>query len=145
MKRIRPGTIAVRDPAQPGGKIMAARKPEEVDQMFAQAFSAGDLEALVALYEPGAALVLESGKTVTGRDAIRETLQGFLTLCSNFRIEVISMVPAGDVALVRSDWSLTGTGPGGYQVELSGHGVEVVRRQPDGAWLYAIDNPFGCE
>ena len=123
---------------------MSARKPEEVEQLFAKAFSAGDLESLVSLYEPDATLVPESGKTVAGRDAIRETLQGFLTLCSNFRTEVRSVVTTGDLALVRSDWSLVGTGPGGYSVDLSGHGVEVVRRQPNGTWLYVIDNPFGC-
>jgi ketosteroid isomerase-like protein len=41
---------------------MAARRPEEVDQLFVQAFSAGDLETLVALYEPDAALVPQSGQ-----------------------------------------------------------------------------------
>ena len=122
---------------------MAARKPEEVDKAFAQAFSSGDLEALVALYEPGATLVPQQGQTVTGTDAIREALQGFLSLCGEFRIEVKSVVHAGDLALVRSDWSLVGTAPGGCMVNLAGRGAEVVRRQPDGTWRYVIDNPFG--
>ncbi|HXV20966.1 MAG TPA: nuclear transport factor 2 family protein [Desulfuromonadales bacterium] len=122
---------------------MAARIPEEVDKLFAQAFSAGDLQALVALYEPDATLVPQQGQTVTGTAAIREALQGFLSLCGEFRIEVKSVIPAGDLALVRSDWSLVGTAPGGCLIDLAGRGVEVVRRQPDGTWLYVIDNPFG--
>jgi len=121
---------------------MAARRPEEVDQLFAQAFSAGDLEALVALYEPDAALVPQPGQVATGREAIREALQGFLTLCGEFRMEVKGVVETGDFALVRSNWSLSGAGPGGCLVDLSGRGAEVVRRQPDGSWLYVIDNPF---
>jgi len=124
---------------------MAALRPEEVDQLFAQAFSAGDLDALVALYEPDAALVPQSGRMVTGREAIREALQGFLTLCGEFRIEVKSVVGTGDLALVRSDWSLVGTAPGGCLVNLSGRASEVLRRQPDGYWLYVIDNPFAAE
>ena len=124
---------------------MAARVPEEIDQLFAQAFSAGDLEALVALYEPDAALVPQSGRIVTGREAIREALQGFLTLCGEFRTEVKSVVGTGDLALVRSDWSLVGTAPGGCLVNLSGRASEVVRRQPDGSWLYVIDNPFAAD
>ncbi|KAF0216859.1 MAG: hypothetical protein FD174_3539 [Geobacteraceae bacterium] len=122
---------------------MAARKPEEIDKLFVQAFSAGDLEALVALYEPDAVLVPQPDQTVTGRDAIREALKGFLTLCGEFRAEVKSVVQTGDLALVRSDWSLTGAAPGGCLIDLSGHSVEVVRRQPDGSWLFVIDNPFG--
>lgn len=121
---------------------MAARIPEEIDQLFAQAFSAGDLDALVALYEPDAALVSQPGQVVKGREAIREALQGFLSLCGEFRLEVKSVVGTGDLALVRSDWSLSGAAPGGCMVDLSGKAAEVVRRQPDGTWLYIIDSPF---
>jgi len=124
---------------------MAARRPEEVDQLFVQAFSAGDLGALVALYEPDAVLVPQRGQVVTGREAIREALQGFLTLCGKFHLEVKSVVGTGDLALVRSDWSLVGTAPGGCLVNLSGRASEVVRRQPDGTWLYIIDNPFATD
>lgn len=124
---------------------MAARRPEEIDQLFAQAFSAGDLVALVALYEPNAVLVPQPGQIVTGREAIREALQGFLALCGEFRLEVKSVAGTGDLALVRSDWSLVGMAPGGCQVNLSGRAAEVVRRQPDGTWLYVIDNPFAVE
>lgn len=124
---------------------MAARRPEEVDQLFVQAFSAGDLEALVALYEPDAALVSQSGQVVKGREAIREALQGFIALCGEFCLDVKSVAETCDLALVRSDWSLVGTAPGGCLVNLSGRGSEVVRRQPDGTWLYVIDNPFAVE
>jgi len=124
---------------------MAARRAEEVDQLFAQAFAAGDLEALVALYEPDAALVSQPGQIVRGRTAIREALQGLLTLCGEFRLEVKGVVETGELALVRSNWSLSGAGPGGCLVDLSGRAVEVVRRQPDGTWLYVIDNPFAGE
>jgi len=124
---------------------MAARRPEEVDQLFAQAFSAGDLEALVALYEPAAMLVPQSGQLATGREAIRDALQGLLTLCGEFRMEVKSVVETSDLALVRADWSLVGTAPGGCLVNLSGRAAEIVRRQPDGTWLYVIDNPFAAD
>ena len=33
---------------------MAARTPDEIDRLFAQALNAGDLDGLVALYEPQA-------------------------------------------------------------------------------------------
>jgi len=121
---------------------MIARSPAEADRLFAQAFSAGDLDALVSLYEPDAVLVPQPGQTVKGRQAIREALQGFLSLCGEFRLEVKSAVENGDLALVRSDWRLSGTAPGGCMIDLSGQAVEVLRRQPDGSWLYIIDNPY---
>jgi uncharacterized protein (TIGR02246 family) len=123
---------------------MAARNPEEVEKLFVQAFSACDLEAMVALYEPDAVLSPQPNQIVTGREAIREALRGFLSLCGEFRSEVKSVAQAGDLALVRSEWSLVGTAPGGCPIDISDRGVEVVRRQPDGSWLFIIDNPFCC-
>lgn len=36
---------------------MPARKPQDIHSIFAAAFSAGDLENLISLYEPDALLV----------------------------------------------------------------------------------------
>jgi len=35
------------------------------------------------------------------------------------------------------------TGEDGKPQEVAGQSVEVVRRQADGGWLFAIDEPFG--
>ena len=49
---------------------MPAQRPEEVDNLFAQALNAGDLDALTALYEPQASLTPSPGTKVTGTAAI---------------------------------------------------------------------------
>jgi ketosteroid isomerase-like protein len=51
----------------------------------------------------------------------------------------------GNIALLHAQWHLTGTGPDGQPVALSGRTAEVVQQQPDGRWLYLIDNPHGSE
>ena len=38
---------------------------------------------------------------------------------------------------------IRGTGADGRSVDLSGTGTDVVRRDADGLWRYAVDNPFG--
>ena len=38
-----------------------------------------------------------------------------------------------------------GTGPNGMTVEMAGKSSDVLRRQPDGTWLIAVDNPWGTE
>jgi ketosteroid isomerase-like protein len=35
------------------------------------------------------------------------------------------------------------TGQDGKPASMNGQSVEVVRRQPDGRWLFAVDFPFG--
>jgi ketosteroid isomerase-like protein len=50
----------------------------------------------------------------------------------------------GDVALLMSKWTLKGTSTEGEPVSIEGQTSDVVRRQADGSWLFAVDNPFGA-
>ena len=122
---------------------MAARTPEEGPRLWAENFIAGDLDTLVALYEEDAALVAQPGEVVTGTDAIREALSGFLATQPTFNLEVRKVLDTGDIALCFSDWTLAGTGPEGEPIELAGHTSDVMRRQTDGSWRFVIDNPWG--
>jgi uncharacterized protein (TIGR02246 family) len=122
---------------------MAVRQPEDMHRAFTTAFNAGDLDALMALYEPGASLAPAPGQTVSGVDAIRIALAAFLALRGRMTITTLRIVPAGDLALLHGSWTLVGTDPDGKAVELTGRDAEVVRRQDDGGWRFIIDNPFG--
>ena len=125
---------------------MAAHRPEDAHSLFTEAFNAGNLDALGALYEADATMVPQPGQpTVTGGQAIRGVLQGFLQMNATIVVETESVVQAGDIALLRSQWRLAGTGPDGEPIEMSHSGTEVVRRQADGTWLYIIDHPFGAD
>ena len=122
---------------------MPAQTPEEVASLLGQAFNAGDLESILALYEPEAAFVAQPGETVTGTEALREAFGGFLALKPTFELEVKKVFRAGDIALSFVDWTLTGTGPAGETISMSGQGSDVLRQQHDGSWLFVIDNPYG--
>jgi uncharacterized protein (TIGR02246 family) len=123
---------------------MPARKPEECDTLLGEALNRGDLEAAVALYEVDAAFVQEPGKVVRGHAAVRGAMQRFLAIKPKFTISVNS-VENGDIAVLRSKWSVNGIGPDGKPVAMSGNGIEVVRRQADGTWKFIIDNPAGAD
>ena len=122
---------------------MPANNPEELDQLFAQALNAGDLDALVALYEPAGCLNSEPGQIAAGTEGIREALSGFLSINPHITIEVKNLNLAGDLALTTGKWHMTGTAPDGSPIDMNGQSVEVARQQPDGTWRFVIDNPFG--
>jgi uncharacterized protein (TIGR02246 family) len=125
---------------------MAASRPEDAHRLFAEAFNEGDLEALLALYEPGARLLPAPREVATGHDEIREALRGFLTMKGRITVETRYAIEVGDVALLSARWRLTGgTGPDGQAIEMEGTTAEIVRRQPDGRWLYVIDHPNACD
>lgn len=122
-----------------------ATTPEQCDELLIAALNAGDVDAALALYEPEATFVPERGKSETGKDAIRTIMEGFVALNPSLSLEVLDVTQSGDVALLRSRWNLTGTDPEGNPVEITGNGIEVARRQPNGEWLLIIDSPYGAD
>lgn len=121
---------------------MPEQTPEEAVRAYEGAFNSGDLDALMALYEPGATLVPQPGQVASGAAAIRAAMGGFLALKGCMEVEPeLTVVQAGDVALVSGSWTLTGTD--GEPLTMSGRVTDVVRRQPDGTWRWVIDVPFG--
>ena len=121
---------------------MPAMKPVELDQLFGEALSSGNLEALLALYEPDASFNPEPGQEVHGKADIRQALEGFLAMKPKITMETKTLAQTADVALCTARWQINGNGPDG-PIELSGQSVEVARKQSDGSWLFIIDNPFG--
>jgi ketosteroid isomerase-like protein len=59
---------------------MPATTPEEIHRLFEDAFNAGDIDGLVALYEPDAAVIPQPGSVVQGTEQVRAGLQAFLAL-----------------------------------------------------------------
>ena len=123
---------------------MPATEPEQIHGLFEQAFNAGDLDALMALYEPDAALVPQPGMVAEGSAAIRDSLRWFLDRGGQIMLDTKLVLRVGDLAFLSNRWSLTGgTMPDGSPAELGATTAEVARRQPDGNWLYVIDNAWG--
>jgi ketosteroid isomerase-like protein len=122
---------------------MPARKPEDLGRLFTDALNAGDLDALMQLYEPGAMLRPGPDQIAAGSDAMRAALAGFLGMKPRFKLAAKTLGEVGDLALTSSKWELSGTGPDGAPVTMNGQGVEVARRQADGTWRWVIDTPWG--
>jgi uncharacterized protein (TIGR02246 family) len=123
---------------------VVARTPEQVIEVFATAVNSGDIEQVLAVYERDARLAFP-GRPYVGHDEIRVDLQNLLAQEPVMRGSTLSVSQVGDLALLRSEWSYTGTGPTGERIELSGESAELARRQRDGTWLYVIDLPMGKE
>jgi uncharacterized protein (TIGR02246 family) len=120
-----------------------AGTPEDVDRLFGERMNAGDLDGLVALYEGGATLVRGNGTAGTGHDAIRSELKGILGAKPKIVMNVRTVRRGGEnLAVLYNDWHGTVTNQGKVE-SIHGCAVEVVRRQPDGRWLFVIDDPDG--
>lgn len=115
---------------RPGGPDAAARQPEDLARLFVQRANAGDVEGMVALYEPGAVLAFPPGTVSTGTEAIRTAYEGLVAGGP-------TLAPGEQQPTLRNgDLALTST-----RLASGGATAEVARRQPDGTWRWIIDNP----
>jgi uncharacterized protein (TIGR02246 family) len=120
---------------------MPAYQPADLHNLFRAAFNCGDVDALVALYEPDATLVV-SGAPVTGADNIRTTLESWLSRKGQMQLETRVVIESRNgLAVLHGVWVISPQP--GDQDSLARQGVstEVVRRQRDGTWRFVIDSP----
>lgn len=123
-----------------------AHSPEAILALFTQAMNRGDLDFIMTLYEDDACLIPQPHQQpVYGKSAIRQALHGFLVLQAKIEIQRTTSVQTGDIALLRSAWQLTGTGPDGSALQMAHDSTDVARRQHDGSWKIVIDHPFGAD
>lgn len=120
-------------------------EPEHMNAAFAAAYNSGDVEQLLALYEPDAILAPGPGLRAVGLEAIREALLGLLGLGGTMSSENLYCLRSGDVALLQGSWQLSAVAADGTAIELASRTAEVVRRQPDGSWRYVADHAFGSD
>jgi uncharacterized protein (TIGR02246 family) len=121
---------------------MPATTPDEIHELFEKRFAAKDLDGLMELYEPNAIFLLQDGQIVSGTEAIRKIVSGFLAGAETFELDHGSAVQTDGVALLQHGWTLKGADPDGNRIEMTDRTAGVVRRQPEGTWLIAIDNPW---
>jgi uncharacterized protein (TIGR02246 family) len=119
-----------------------ASTPEDCDRLFAALVHARDLEGLVALYEPDARFVRRDRTIAMGRAEIRETLRRLTTESVTMQMHVATVIAADLLAVLYNDWTMRTTTADGHVTTSEGKAIEVVRQQPDGGWLFAIDDPF---
>lgn len=124
---------------------MLPNKPEDWPHVFEQHFNAGDLDAVMALYEPEAHFVARSGETLVGRDEIRKVLGSMIDAKTRFSSRVIKAVTVGDIAQLYTDFEGTTVDGSGNTVAIRNKAIEILRRHPDGSWKLIVGDPNGRE
>jgi ketosteroid isomerase-like protein len=112
------------------------------DSAFASAAEAGDAAGLAGKYLPDAHLMPPNAPALRGREAVQKFWSGF-TGAYQLRMSVTSdeIEGRGDLAYARGHYTLDATpkGKGSPPIHDEGKFLEILRRQPDGSWGYAVD------
>lgn len=106
----------------------SAQEPNDLERLFVERANAGDVEGLVALYEPNAVVAYNGGELAIGVKQIREFFEKFLANrpCLDSSAQATAL-RSGDIALTSSRLS---------NGDLT---AEIAKCQPDGSWLWVVD------
>lgn len=108
---------------------MDPREPEDLGHLFVERANAGDVDGLVALYEPDAVLALPGGGRARGHAEIRRAYAELLR-------DRPAFTPGEQRPALRiGELALTST------IITGGATAEIARQQPDGSWRWAADQP----
>lgn len=116
------------------GNRQPVRDPQDLAREWVAREAAGDAAGMAALYEPNAILACGDGRFATGRKAIQDFYTGFIAAAQKAGTKFD--LSGQRAAMVSGDLALTSA-----RIEGGTVTAEVARRQPDGTWLWAIDNP----
>lgn len=119
-------------------------KPEDWPRVF-EHLNAGDLDAVMTLYERDAHFVNNSGETLAGHNAIRKALAALIEAKTHFQSRVVRIATVGDVAQLYTDFEGTRVDESGKTVPVRNKAIEVLRRQPDGSWKLITGDPNARE
>ncbi len=125
--------------AFPAADVAAIRA---ADSSFAAAVTAGNAAAVADVYEAAAKLLPPNAPPIQGREGIQKFWAGFLG-GYDVRITLATdeVEGRGDLGYNRGHYTLEGTpkAAGGAPLHDEGKFLEVMRKQPDGSWRYAVD------
>lgn len=116
------------------------RRPADFGAAYAEAFSSGDINRVLPMYEPTAVLQGRDGKRHDGLDAIAAEFKPILDQGLRMETSARFLIEHVDLTLIRYDYTLFDTN--GTKV-YSASSCELLRRSSDGCWRLAIDLPSG--
>ncbi len=150
---VAPITAATPTPTgEAGAAKTGASSPAELLKLLGQRIVAKDVNGVIALQEPEAAIVDWDLSVIRGHAAIRAFYVEWFKSNPVLNVNPIQIVESGGKrsgnkmkdrsASVMGTYTLEQDGSDGNRVTFAGNFCDIVREQPNGTWLYVQDNPY---
>ncbi len=116
--------------------------PDEFPAAFERFLNAGDLAAVVALYDDQASIRMPGKGKASGHAAVYEEMRQLIGANASIANRLRDVIVHGDTALIIVDWTLDLSLPDGQIVRDTGTATNVLRSDGSG-WKMIVANPYG--
>lgn len=119
---------------------MSVNQPSDWMATWNELFAKGDVDGILALYEPDAVFVGEPGQTApVFPDTLREVINQFLSMNGTLKLDTKASVQTEKIAVTYGPWTFDGTGADGL-VHLEAVATAVLVQGSDNKWRAKIDD-----
>ena len=125
----------------PARRIAPVTDIEKLYDAWQERLNTGDIDGLVDLYMEDVTYVSPEGRLLYGRNAVREDFVGLFAIKPRIVLGNRKHLLYKDIVLTTNHWRMNFTNADGVMQEVTGGGIEVMRKDPrDGGWRYIIDD-----
>ncbi len=118
--------------------------PEGAARYFQNCVRNGDLAGAVSCFDGEAVYIPTIGSIARGTAEIRAGMEMLCSMKPNLQAKRSVAYIVGDLASWVDEWHLQATLPDGTALNMTGVSSDILKRQPDGIWVYLVDNPYGA-
>jgi len=104
----------------------------------------GDIDGALSSFDDDAVYVSQPGNVVKGKAEIRTALEFICAMKPDLQAQRSVSFETGDIAAWLDEWTLKATTSDGVALDMSGTSSDIMKRLPDGNWVYLVDNPYGA-
>jgi uncharacterized protein (TIGR02246 family) len=108
---------------------------DRAEQAFLAAYARKDVDGVLALYTDDSHFVA-NGRVLEGKEAMRKPWERSFQTLTGLKLTPIVRRTQGDLGVSLERFTQQDREPGKPAVTDSGYSMAVLRRQPDGRWLY---------
>jgi len=111
---------------------------------FQHCIRTGDVEGALSSFHDDAVYVSQPGNVVKGKADIRTALEIVCAMRPDLQAQRSMSFETGDIAAWLDEWTLKATMPDGVALDMNGTSSDIMKRLPNGNWVYLVDNPYGA-
>lgn len=126
------------------GRSFTISDPNEGHEIYTKALNEKNLNVLEDIYADDAVMVSPGGKVIQGKKDIHQFFVDTIKNIDAITLTTVFRMHYKDTAVFRSKYRAVFNAPDGKKVTQATSGIEVMRKQNDGSWLFVADHHYGC-
>ena len=117
--------------------------PNKGHEIFTQALNEKNLGVLLDIYADDAVMVTPGGRLLHGIEDIRRFFVEIIKAIETITLTTVFRMDYKDTVVFRSRYRIELNTPDGGKAVTATSGIEVMRKQNDGNWLFVADHHYG--